>query len=101
MWETRGVGMNWSGMLCPLLHAQCSLPSSKAKGIKTELQVLCGKPIDHGQDDEAIVRLLEDLQEVVLHYQVCSSPTDLLDVDKGADGATNGNLRSRVKVDGE
>lgn len=33
--------------------------------------------------DEAVFGLLEDLQEAISHYQVCSEHNNLLNVDKG------------------
>ena len=38
-----------------------------------------------------MLRLLEDLQEIILDYQVRSYLTNFLDVKKVSDGATNGN----------
>ena len=45
---------------------------------------------DNVQDDEDAPRLLEDLQEAILHYQVCLQLVTFLDIDKDTGSATNG-----------
>ena len=54
---------------------------------KLQLQRLA----DHVQDNEDVSTLLDDLQEAVSHYQVCSSTCILPNADEGKDGATNGD----------
>ena len=45
---------------------------------------------DNVQDDEDAPRLLEDLQEAIVHYQVCLQLVTFLDIDKDTGSATNG-----------
>ena len=52
-----------------LLHFRRLRPFSKLGVIEGQLRVLSGKP-----SDEDVFRPLEDLQEAVLDYQVCSRP---------------------------
>ena len=52
-------------------------PPRKFKNIEKQLQSLHGRPtllryLDNAQDNEDIGGLLEDLQEVVNNYMVCS-----------------------------
>ena len=58
-------------------YARCSFPPRKLNNIEERLQFLSeklGSPrlVDHVQDDEDVLRNLEDLQEAILNYRVCS-----------------------------
>lgn len=37
---------------------------------------------EHVKDSEGVVKLLEDLHEAIYHYQVCSYPDALDNIDK-------------------
>ena len=54
--------------------------------IEETLRSLCQKSaivrvIDHVQDDKDVSGILEDLQETIHDYQVCSRSRRLLDID--------------------
>ena len=58
-------------------NVQCLPLSSEFEGIERKLQVLSERlrlqlPPNQVQDDEEVSRLLEDLQESIFNYQVCS-----------------------------
>ena len=58
-------------------YARCSFPPSELNKIEERLRPLSAKLgssrlVDHVQDDEDVLRNLEDLQEAILDYQVCS-----------------------------
>ena len=75
---------------------------SKLKWIEERLRTLHGKPVllrlvDNAQDGEDVSGLLEDLQEAVNGYMVCLWPMILSSaLTRTTDGATNGDLRSRM-----
>ena len=63
------------------------------KDIERQLQTLhekleSNKLADYIQNDEDTLGLLEDLQEVILAYQVCLSLGALFDVDQAIEGTT-------------
>ena len=68
----------------------CLNPPSKLEGIKAQLGLLGGKStalqfFDNTQDNEDVSGLLEDLQEAINDYMVCSCVHNcnvLLDVDQ-------------------
>ena len=69
-----------------LLYSPCSFPLSKLDAIREQLRLFSEKsglllPADHVQGREDAFRLLEDIQEVILDYQVRSRPDTLLTVD--------------------
>ena len=60
------------------IHADAELCPSKLESIKEELQKLDGKSLglrylNSAQDGDDVSGLLEDLQEAVNDYMVCSS----------------------------
>ena len=62
-----------------LLYSRCSFPSSKLDGVGEQLRLLTEKSgllqlTDCVQDDGDLFRLLDDLQEAILYYQVRSQP---------------------------
>jgi len=59
------------------IYTGCSNSSSKLRGIGRQLQLLHRKsaplqPTNGAQDGKGVSRLLEDLQEAVDNYMVCS-----------------------------
>ena len=40
------------------------------------------QPAHHIEEDGGVFGLLEDLQEAIYHYQVCSEPKPLLNINK-------------------
>ena len=66
-------------------HAQCSLPPSEFKRVERQLseKLRLQGPADHAKDEGDVFGLLEDLQETIFHYQVCSRAGTFPDVNKG------------------
>jgi hypothetical protein len=62
------------------LHSRCSYPCRKLDAVGGQLRLLVsekqGLPrlVDHVHDDGGLLRLLGDLQEVILDYRVRSQP---------------------------
>ena len=71
-----------------LLYSHFSFPSSKLDVVGEQLRLLAEKPgfsrlTDHVQDNDDWFRLLDDLQEAILNYQVRSQPrARLLDINE-------------------
>ena len=80
------------------LYSRRSFPPSKLNGIEEQLQPFSKnqespRPVDHAQVGEDLFRLLEDLQEAILDYQVCLRPprlTPFSTLTRTVDGAKNG-----------
>ena len=89
-----------------LLYSRCSYPSSKLDAVGEQLRLLSknqGLPrlTDHVQDDDDLFRSLDDLQEAIFNYRVCSQPQPnaLSTLMRIADGATEGILQPGVWTD--
>ena len=73
----------------PALLPICSFPPRKLEAINEQLPLFSEKsglirPADYVQASEVAFRLLEDIQEAILNYQVRLQPDALLDVDEGS-----------------
>ena len=86
-----GCAMLFFPPRCPIL-----ISSSKLNGIEERLRLLCdeSEPREHterARNCENAFQLLDDLQEAIFHYQVCSQPNTLLDVNEN-DRWRNGEI---------